>query len=129
MGLQGRYVLILGDIVTLALVTVVGFASHHELGSAGWRMLTTFLPLVIAWLAIAPHLRLFEVDSVRDARQLWRPVWGMILAGPLAAWLRGLWLKAPILPVFVLVLSGISALALLAWRILFRIWLRGIFHG
>jgi hypothetical protein len=44
----------------------------------------------------------------------------MVLAGPLAAWMRGVLLgNAPILPVFVVVLGGVSALALLAWRALY----------
>lgn len=125
MRLRSVFTLIVGDVATLGLVTIAGFASHNELDSAGWRMLTTFIPLVIAWLAITPHLRLFEAEVAADARQLWRPFWGMILAGPLAAWIRGMWLNTPILPVFVLVLSGVSALALLAWRILYWIMLRG----
>ncbi|HSF82532.1 MAG TPA: DUF3054 domain-containing protein [Anaerolineales bacterium] len=114
-------VLILGDIITLGLVTVYGFASHNELGTAGWRILTTFVPLLVAWILISPHLGVFEVARVFDPRQLWRPFWAMVLAGPLAAWIRGAWLNTPIQPVFVLIIGGVSALAILAWRFLF--WL------
>jgi hypothetical protein len=39
----------------------------------------------------------------------------------MAAWLRGVLLNEPIQPVFVAVLGGISALALLIWRSLY--WL------
>jgi hypothetical protein len=47
----------------------------------------------------------------------------MILAGPMAAFLRSLFLGgAPILPVFIVILGGISALSLLVWRGLFA-WL------
>ena len=106
----------LGDIVTIALVTIVGFASHDELGSAGSRMLTTFIPLLIAWILIAPHLKVFEIDMIRDWKQLWRPFWAMVLAAPFAAWLRGAWLGTPILPIFVFILGGVSAIALLLWR-------------
>ncbi len=125
MGLRKVYILISGDIATLGLVTVVGFASHNELGSAGWRMLTTFIPLVVSWLAIAPHLGLYEIRTTADVRQLWRPLWGMTLAAPLAAWLRGMWLNTPILPIFVLILGGVSAVALLAWRAVLWIIVRG----
>jgi len=45
----------------------------------------------------------------------------MVLAGPMVGWLRGVWLGQVILPIFVVVLGGISALAILAWRAIF--WL------
>jgi hypothetical protein len=114
-------VLLVGDIATLAIVTLFGFASHGSASSAGGRMLTTFLPLVAAWLLVAPHLGVFDQERAADPRQLWRPVWAMILASPLAAWLRGVWLGTDIQPVFVVVLGGVSCLALLAWRALFWI--------
>ncbi len=116
-----RYYLIIGDILTLAVVTVIGFASHGTAGTAGSRMLTTFIPLLAAWLLIAPHLKVYDHDVPLDGRQLWRPFWAMVLAGPMAAWLRGLILNAPILPIFVIILGGVSALAILAWRGLY--WL------
>ena len=115
------YILLVGDALTLAIVTLFGFTSHGTLDTAGSRMLTTFLPLIVAWLLVAPHLRVFDAELAVDAPQLWRPFWAMILAAPLAAWLRGAWLDAPILPVFVLVLGGIAALATLVWRGVF--WL------
>ena len=116
-----RYYLIIGDILTLTIVTVIGFASHGTAGTAGSRMLTTFIPLLVAWLLIAPHLKVYDRDIVLDGRQLWRPFWAMVLAGPMAAWLRGMLLNSPILPVFVIILGGVSALAILAWRGLY--WL------
>lgn len=116
-----RYYLIIGDILTLTIVTVFGFASHGTAGTAGSRMLTTFIPLLAAWLLIAPHLKVYDHDIVLDGRQLWRPFWAMVLAGPMAAWLRGVLLNSPILPVFVVILGGVSALAILTWRGLY--WL------
>lgn len=116
-----QLILVSGDIVTLGLVTVFGFASHGEANTAGVRMLTTFLPLVAAWLLVAPHLKVFEMQRVGDLRELWRPFWAMVLAGPMAAWLRGVLLNAPIIPVFVVVIGGVSAIALLAWRGLFLV--------
>ena len=118
----GWPVLLLGDLITLLLVTLFGFASHGTMGTAGMRMLTTFVPLVVAWLLIAPHLRLFQEAVSRDWKELWRPFWAMVLAAPLAAWLRSAWLGAPIIPIFVVVLGGISALSLLVWRILYWVW-------
>jgi len=115
------YIILVGDALTLAAVTLFGFASHGTLDTAGSRMLTTFLPLMVAWLLVAPHLRVFDPALAVDVHQLWRPFWAMVLAAPMAAWLRGAWLDAPILPVFVLVLGGIAALATLVWRGVF--WL------
>ena len=84
-------------------------------------MLTTFLPLVLGWGLIAPFLGVYDPVRVADWRQLWRPFWAMVLAGPMVGWLRGVWLGQVILPIFVLVLGGVSALAVLAWRAAF--WL------
>lgn len=115
------YFLIAGDTITLAIVTIIGFASHGTSGTAGSRMVTTFFPLLTAWFLIAPFLKVFDKDIVMDGRQLWRPFWAMILAAPMAAWLRGLILSSQILPLFVIILGGVSAAALLVWRGVF--WL------
>ena len=114
--------LCLGDIIVLALATLLGFATHGEAATAGTRMLTTFVPLVVSWLMVAPFLGAYDLQRVKDIRQIWRPFYAMVLAGPLAGWMRGVLLgNAPILPVFVVVLGGTSALALTAWRCLY--WL------
>ena len=112
-------ILVIGDTLTLALVTIFGFVTHGSMGTAGTRMLSTFIPLVMAWLLIAPLLDVFQEAKVLDWKELWRPFWAMVLAAPLAAWIRGAWLNSPILPIFVVVLGGISALGLLAWRVLY----------
>ncbi len=111
--------LVIGDALTMALVTAVGFASHGTLGTAGMRMLTTYVPLLVAWFLIAPYLGVYDLEFAGEIRQLWRPFWAMVLAAPFAAWLRGAWLGTAILPIFVVVLGGFSALGILAWRILY----------
>jgi len=116
-----RFVLIAGDIITLAIVTVIGFASHGTADTAGSRMLTTFIPLVVAWFLIAPFSHVYEPEVFLEGRQLWKPFWAMVLASPMAAWLRGLILGSPILPVFVIILGGVCTLAILIWRGIF--WL------
>jgi len=113
--------LIIGDVITLILVTVFGFSTHGELSTAGTRIFATLIPLLLAWFLAAPAIGAYNINWAVDLRQLWRPFWAMVLAGPLAAWMRGMWLGAPIIPIFVLVLGGISALAILTWRIIF--WL------
>jgi hypothetical protein len=111
-----RAVLIVGDVVTISLVTIIGFASHGTATSAGTRMLTTFLPLTAAWFLIAPFLGVYNRRNVVDWRQLWRPFWSMVLAAPMAAWMRGMILDSPILPLFVIILGGVSAIGMLLWR-------------
>jgi len=108
--------LFIGDTLTIGLVTIIGFASHNTLETAGMRMLSTFLPLLGAWLLAAPLVGLYDLQIAQDLRQLWRPLWAMIFAAPLAAWLRGIWLGSPILPVFILVIGGVTALGLIIWR-------------
>ena len=114
-------ILVIGDIIAIALVTGFGFATHGTLGSAGLRLLTTFIPLLIAWFAVAPFLGAYDPQHTLKPSQLWRPFWAMVVAAPLAAWLRGAWLNAPILPVFVLVLGGFSCLGILAWRAVYTL--------
>lgn len=111
--------LALGDILTFGLVTTIGFAEHRTLETAGARMLTTFLPLLTAWWLIGLNLGVYDQVKILQARELWRPFWTMVLAAPMAAWLRGLWLQSPIQPIFVIVIGGVSALAILAWRSLY----------
>lgn len=121
---RSQILLFLGDVIVLGGVTLAGFASHGTAGTAGSRMLTTFFPLVIAWGLLAPVLGVYDLRRIVDASQLWRPFWAMVLAAPMAAFLRGAWLRAPIQPVFVIVLGGVSALSLLAWRSLYLLILR-----
>ena len=124
-----QVVLFAGDIIALFLVTLFGFASHQTLESAGARLLTTFLPLAAGWLLIAPWLGVYNLQRAADPRQVWRPFWAMVLAGPWAGFLRGLMLgNAAFTPLFVVVLGGFAALGMLAWRLLYAFTLgrRGV---
>jgi hypothetical protein len=52
-----RVVLILGDIISLAVITLIGFANHNELTAFPVnRMLARFIPLLVGWFLIAPWL-------------------------------------------------------------------------
>lgn len=109
--------LILGDILAIAVVTVIGFATHNEADLSFLpRMLAAFLPVTLAWFLLAPWFGLFQPGVTSDPMQLWRPVLAMLFAAPLAAVLRGLLLNAPIIPVFAVVLASTSALGMLLWR-------------
>jgi hypothetical protein len=117
--------LLLGDVVTLAAATLIGFATHGELqASFLLRMLTTFLPLLAGWFLIAPWLGLFSPDVARDPRQLWRPPLAMLLGAPITGVLRGALLGSAVLPLFVLILGGSAGLILLLWRVAFWYWNR-----
>jgi hypothetical protein len=109
--------LIPGDILAIAVVTVIGFATHNEADLSFLpRMLAAFVPLTVAWFLLAPWFGLFQPEIISSFKQLWRPVLAMLFAAPLAAVLRGLWLNAPIIPIFAVVLAATSALGMLLWR-------------
>jgi hypothetical protein len=82
-------------------------------------MLTTLIPLLIAWFLFAPFIGVYQLKYATSQSNLWRPFLAMILAAPLAAWIRGVLLGTPVIPIFVVVLGGVSALAILAWRLVF----------
>jgi hypothetical protein len=112
-----KYILILGDIFAMALVTFIGFATHGEAGTSFLpRMGAAFFPLILSWFILAPALGLFQEPATLNPRQLWRPVLGMIFAAPFAVVLRGLILSAPVIPIFAVVLSATSAFGMLVWR-------------
>jgi hypothetical protein len=115
-----KYMLILGDIFAIALVTLIGFATHGEAEASFLpRMGAAFIPLIISWFILTPALGLFQDTTVLSAKQLWRPALGMIFAASFAAVLRGLILNAPIIPIFAVVLSATSAFGMLVWRGIF----------
>ncbi len=114
--------LILGDLFAIALVTVIGFATHGEADVSFLpRMLTTLGPLALAWFLVAPSLGLFHPEITANPRQLWRPFLALVFAGPLAALLRALLLNTVVIPVFAVVLSGTAGLGMVVWR---AIWQR-----
>jgi hypothetical protein len=114
---MNKRILILGDILAIALVTLIGFATHGEAGVSFLpRMAAAFFPLVAGWFLLAPWFGLFQDEIIHNARQLWRPALTELFAAPLAAVVRGLILNAPIIPVFALVLGVTSAVGMVIWR-------------
>ena len=115
--MKSKQFLIAGDTLAIAIITVIGFATHGETDLSFLpRMLAAFIPLTIAWFLLAPWFGLFQQETTSNPKQLWRPILAMLLAAPFAAVLRGLILNAPIIPVFAVVLSGTSAFGMLVWR-------------
>ena len=117
---KSNWFFIAGDIIALAIITVIGFASHRETEiSVVPRMLTTFVPLAVSWFLIAPWLGIFDAQITTNAKQLWRPPLAMLLAAPMTTILRAVMLKGVALPLFTLILGGSAAIGMLVWRSLY----------
>lgn len=115
--LNSKSTLITGDVIVLAVITIIGFASHGETGiSLVPRMLTTFIPLVVSWFLIAPWLGLFNTQIISEPKQFWRPLLAMLLAAPMTSILRATMLNTVALPLFTLILGSSAAIGLLLWR-------------
>lgn len=112
-----KAILVLGDLLAIALVTIIGFATHGEADlSFAPRMAALYFPLSISWFLLAPALGLFQPEVTSSPKQLWRPALAMIFAAPLAAVLRGFLLNAPVIPIFAAVLALVSASGMVSWR-------------
>ena len=120
---MNKSILILGDSLAIAILTIIGFASHGEADLSFLpRMVALFFPLSISWFFLAPALKLFRPETVSDPRQLWRPALAALFAASLAAVLRGFILSSPVIPIFAAVLAATSALGMVIWRGLYLLW-------
>ena len=120
-------ILILGDILAIAIVTFIGFATHGEAGLSFLpRMAAIYLPLSIAWFVLAPFLGLFRQEIISNPKQLWRPALTAFFAAPLAAVLRGFLLNAPVIPIFAIVLGMTTAVGMVLWRSVYLFFGRNI---
>lgn len=120
-----KAILVLGDLLAIALVTIIGFATHGEADlSFAPRMAALYFPLSISWFLLAPALGLFQPEVTSSPKQLWRPALAMIFAAPLAAVLRGFLLNAPVIPIFAAVLALVSASGMVSWRTVYFLFFR-----
>ena len=118
-----KWILCAGDMVAIAILTVIGFATHGEADLTFLpRMGALYVPLSISWFLLAPALGLFQPDRTSAAKQLWRPALTALFAAPLAAVVRGFLLNAPIIPIFAAVLAATSALGMVIWRAFYLFW-------
>jgi hypothetical protein len=111
-----QWTLLGGDTIVLLLVTLYGLASHDMMNQAAADVWRTFLPWLVAWLLIGWPVGVFDPGKANQAKQLWRPFWGMILASPLGGFLRSAALGSDVIVLFVVVFGGISAIAITFWR-------------
>jgi len=128
--MKNKNILILGDIITLAIVTLIGFSTHGEgAGSPSPsivipRMAAALIPMCGAWFLIAPWFGLFNDEVTSNAKLFWRPALALLFAGPLAVVTRALILNAAVAPIFAVVFSCTSALGMMVWRTLHLILVR-----
>lgn len=109
--------LILGDIITLALLTIIGFATHGETGLSFLpRMAASFVPMAFGWFVLAPWLGLFDDTVISTPKNLLRILLVMLFVTPLAVILRAAWLNSAGLPIFALALGSTNTLGMLLWR-------------
>jgi hypothetical protein len=121
---MNKNILILGDFLAIAMVTIVGFVTHGEGGLEFLpRMAAAFFPLVVTWILILPWFGLLSPEIVSDLKMIWRPALAVLFAAPLALVFRGLFLNAPILPIFAVVFTLTSAFGLLLWRFIYFLFI------
>jgi len=112
-----KYILVFGDTLALAILTLIGFAAHRETDLSFLpRMAATFFPLTIAWFLLAPWFGLFQPEITSNPKQLWRPLLAMLFAAPLAGLLRAIILNTAVIPIFAIILGATSALGMILWR-------------
>ena len=110
-------ILIFGDIITLAIVTWIGFVSHGESDSSYLpRFFAALIPLLIAWFGFIRWVGLLHEEIVIEPKKLLCIPLAMVFAIPLAAFLRGLILNSPIQPMFVIAFYATNTIGMLIWR-------------
>lgn len=117
---RSTQIALIGDIGVYLLATILGFLSHTgESDPSLSRIAATFLPFLFSWIIIAPWLGVYHPDTTGDLKSLWRPVLASLYAAPVGAFGRSLWLGSPTLPLFVIIMAGVTAGLMLLWRGLF----------
>lgn len=110
--------LVIGDALAIALAVLYGLQFHQLEGQIAQRFAFTFLPWTLAWLSSASALGLYK--QVRfSAGLIGLVLWAMTLASPLAGLLRAVWLGSTVLPLFVLIMGAVTALAIIIWRLIY----------
>ena len=115
-----KNILIIGDIISLAILTVIGFATHGETDTSYLpRMAAVFLPMVVGWFILIPWMGIFDEQIITNPKNLWRIILVMLFLAPLAATVRAAILGAAMLPLFPLILGSSNAIGMVVWRWLY----------
>lgn len=107
--------LLIGDLITLLVVTIIGIGSHENTISI-YRVGVNFLPLTIAWLIVAPWFGAYDQNIIPYFKRIPQLLLAVLVAAPLAALLRGFILNTMVQPIFVVVLGLTNALGIGIWR-------------
>jgi hypothetical protein len=118
-------ILMAGDILAIAVLALIGFASHEELAASFIpRMGATFFPVAVSWFVIAPWFGLFQEEYKSRVRLHWRVALAALYASTMAAALRGLILGTDIPPIFILALGMTAVTGMVIWRWLYSRFLQ-----
>ncbi len=114
---NNKTILIAGDITAIAVLTLIGFATHDEVDITFLpRMAAAFFPTLIGWFFFAPWFGLFDRQAGADFKLLWRILPALCAVAPFAVILRAAILNSAALPLFALILGSTNALGMLVWR-------------
>jgi hypothetical protein len=112
-----KSILILGDIITLAILMVTGFATHGETGTSFLpRMAAAFIPMSFGWFVLSPWFGLQDESIVAAPKHLWRIPLVFLFTAPLTVILRAAILHTAGVPVFALALGSANAIGMVVWR-------------
>ncbi|MBI2330698.1 MAG: hypothetical protein HYU84_00700, partial [Chloroflexi bacterium] len=79
-----KSILIFGDIITLAILTVIGFATHGETDTTFLpRMAAVFFPVVLGWFVLAPWFGLLDEAIILTPKNLLRIPLAFLFVAPL----------------------------------------------
>lgn len=104
-----------GDVVVLAVLTAIGFATHSTLGDTG-RLVVTTLGALAAWGIVGPWFGVFSTAVLTRWTAVWQVALAWAVAAPAAGFLRGLLLDVNVSATFILVTIAVNGAALVVWR-------------
>ena len=109
--------LIIGDVIAIAILTYIGFATHGETSLSYLpRMGTSFFPVLIGWFLLAPWFGLFDEQIINNPKNLWRIALVLLFSAPFAAVLRSFILGNSVLPIFAAILAATNTIGMIIWR-------------
>lgn len=115
-----KNILILGDIITFAIVTFIGFISHGESDSSYLpRFFAALIPLLVSWFLLITWFGLLNQEIISQTKNLYLIPMAMLFVIPLAATIRGFILNSPIQPSFIIAFYATNTIGILIWRFIY----------
>lgn len=112
---------LLGDWITLAIITAIGFLTHNQQFQIG-RFLATVVPVAMSWVITAPWFGILSANKQFILRDWWKISYAVLLSIPLAVILRGWILGSSVQVTFTLVMVAMCMIGLWIWRFLWVIF-------